>query len=423
MSTRSAKAAATTPLSEVELAILSKQLEDKEKRIHEEARQVEKERSKMEQTQREHDELLIELEAMRRERVPKPSTSRTPEPQPQIDPITMPIENNASLSYTLKEAVNMIPNFNSTAASLLTFTRACRRARELIPRHAERTFVKIVITRLRGRAATAVEDDDINSVTELCNRLKDVFGPRRTVDHYRGEMSNIFMGQHEHMLDFISRVKDLREAIVDCDRGLPNVADIDDLTVNSFINGLIPRLRSDLRDCYDRPLPRVFDEAISLYKQYELDKSRYGSTNEPRRNPYTENRDRNSDRREYRSDHAARYNPPIQRGAWRDEPPKREFVPPKREYNRPAQPNNYSHQNHYSRPNTEQKPRREEQTERNNRVCNYCKTPGHDIHECRKREYNNKQRDSGNGQNLPSPQNQRREANNMVHTVTSPASE
>lgn len=133
MSTRAAEASANTPLTEVELAILSKQLEDKEKRIHEEARQVEKERSEMKQAQRKHDELLAEVEAMRQERVPKPSTSRTPEPQPRLDPVSMPIEHNASLGYTLKEAVNMRPNFNGTAASSLRWRPACIRMGYLNP--------------------------------------------------------------------------------------------------------------------------------------------------------------------------------------------------------------------------------------------------------------------------------------------------
>ena len=81
------------------------------------------------------------------------------------------------------------------------------------------------------------------------------------------------MKPNEHVLDFIGRVKDLRDAIIDCNRQSPDIANVDDLTANSFINGLNPTLRVEVRPFKGYPLSRVFDEAIRAHKQAEIDKN------------------------------------------------------------------------------------------------------------------------------------------------------
>ncbi|KOC71220.1 hypothetical protein WH47_06142 [Habropoda laboriosa] len=83
------------------------------------------------------------------------------------------------------------------------------------------------------------------------------------------------MKANEHILDYISRVKDLREAIIDCNRHHTDLSEIESLTINSFINGLTREIRMELRSMRDRPANVVFDEAISAFKQLELDKIRY----------------------------------------------------------------------------------------------------------------------------------------------------
>ncbi|KOC71215.1 hypothetical protein WH47_06137 [Habropoda laboriosa] len=164
-------------------------------------------------------------------------------------------------SFTLKEALATIPTFNGTE-SVLTFTRACTRARDLVPPSAEATLTRLITTHLRGRAATAVEDERYINIADLCTRLKKVFGPQKTVDHYRGDMANIYMREEEHILDYIARVKDIRNAIIDCDAS--TIAEIDNLTVDCFTRGIIPQLRSGLRPLLRSTLSQVFDEAIEL---------------------------------------------------------------------------------------------------------------------------------------------------------------
>ena len=53
-----------------------------------------------------------------------------------------------------------------------------------------------------------------------------------------GDLAHIYMRNGEHILDYIGSVKDLRSAILDCDRDLVDIREVDDLTAKRFIKGL-----------------------------------------------------------------------------------------------------------------------------------------------------------------------------------------
>lgn len=136
------------------------------------------------------------------------------------DPI--PTRNGTPPSPTPKvsfrDATDSVLPFDRYNVPLSQFTRACRRAREVIPPSSERNLTKLLINKLRGRAYYAVEDEPCNTVTELIDLLTGAFGFLKTLDQYRGELSTIYMGATEHVIDYISRVKDLRTNILDMER-------------------------------------------------------------------------------------------------------------------------------------------------------------------------------------------------------------
>lgn len=417
--TRSSKSSET--LTEHELRALQKQLSDRERRLREESDALDRERQAFDTRNVEKERLREELETMRREL--ETIRSETPANFHATPQNSLP--SNEPWEYTLKEAASTIPPFDGQNMSVLQFARACRRAREILPESAERTLARLIVTKLRGRAATAIEDEPISNVTSLCNRLKEVFGPNRSVDHYRGEMANIYMGSNEHILDYISRVKDLRDAILDCSRSPAPISEINALTVNSFIDGLTPLLRPDLRPYRDYPLSRTFDEAIRAFKQAELDRKRYDRT-ETRHVRFNENRDGFPERRPvspprrpvtpppatWRAQSPYRYgdqtprNPPRTREEYR-------YRPDPREQDR-RDPARYRTEN-YERNST---PRTYNNSNRSNTpspVCSYCQYPGHDVHQCRKRAYANAQ-PSGNGR-IPPPNADRRREEGLTRPV------
>lgn len=93
-----------------------------------------------------------------------------------------------------------------------------RPSKEIIPPNSERNFTRLLINKLRERAYSAIEDEPCDTVTQLADLLNGAFGTPKTIDQFRGELSIIYIKDNEHMLDYISRVKDLRTSILYAER-------------------------------------------------------------------------------------------------------------------------------------------------------------------------------------------------------------
>ena len=46
------------------------------------------------------------------------------------------------------------------------------------------------------------------------------------IDEIKGDLAHIYMRNGEHILEYISRVKDLSSAILDCDRDLVDTREV-----------------------------------------------------------------------------------------------------------------------------------------------------------------------------------------------------
>nr|XP_012150915.1 PREDICTED: uncharacterized protein LOC105663835 isoform X2 [Megachile rotundata]XP_012150916.1 PREDICTED: uncharacterized protein LOC105663835 isoform X3 [Megachile rotundata] len=341
----------TEQISEDEVAIIQKQQIEKEKRLREETRKLDDERRELEQARRQNEALLAKIRGAEKDQGAIPKKMDIPEELPARMEVPSVAVGGESVSYTLSEAVKMVPAFNGTTPTLLTFTRTRKRA-------------------------AAVEDEEADTVAELCNLLKDIFGPQRTIDYYRDELANAYMKSGEHILDFITRVKDLRDAILDCDRSIPDVDEINDFVKNCFIDGLMSPLRLEVKQVASQPLKCVFREAISVFKRLELEKSRLGRTETRRVN--FERRDQTPEWRE------RRLSSPPHRDSWRS--------------TSPALSRNYQSDRGFTR-----YLRRDDRRDppRSEKFCRFCNIPGHDLHECRRRQYSERMRNSGNERALP----------------------
>lgn len=182
----------------------------------------------------------------------------------------------------LKEIVDTIPQFNGHNISVLQFTRACKRALEMLPAPVspdlEANLVRLIRMKLQGHAYLVVEDETILTVESLRDLLKTTFMPNRTVNYYRGALANLHKKSDEHVLDYISRTKDLRQAIMEEEMKVRKEyfseiekCRIDDEALESFINGLPPEYRLPLRmeDC--TILTEAFGALIRINQQHERD--------------------------------------------------------------------------------------------------------------------------------------------------------
>ncbi|EZA57386.1 hypothetical protein X777_02649 [Ooceraea biroi] len=474
---------ASKPLSEAEIEELQSQLRNKEKQLREQAAALESQQNEFE-TQKdaaEHDlreirtslenkelelrerdarnnkdpaeETLRENAELKRELARLRATALTePLPlsqQPTVanpthywnTPAMFPSQDSwaeppAPRVY-FREILETVPHFDGYNVTVTQFTRACRRAKETVPASSERSLTRMLVNKLRGRAYSAVEGVPCDTIAQLADLLNRVFGEKKTVRQYHGDLSYTYWKTNEHIFDYIDRVKDLHSCILDEERrqrgDLTNdkVAEIDAEVAEAFCKGLPPEFRMQLsNEHYVRPL-RAYSRAIDLAKQREIDKERF----EPRRNeripeghripfdnrPITyATRDRLN---EYRrnSDHDRRI-------------PQRENTPVydrtgpivnKYRDNRPrGDTNRYGNEQlRRDRPET-----RQETPIPERKWCRYCKNAGHEIEECRKRQYNNAQRESGNAaRHSGNPDETRagpsREPNRPIRTIATEAIE
>lgn len=362
-------------------------------------------------------------------------------------------ENNVP-KLTFREALETVPYFDGYNMSVSSFARACRRAQEVMPASSERNLTRLLINRLRGRAQAAVEDEPCGNITQLIDLLTNAFGSQKTINQYRGELSIIHIRKGEHILDYISRVKDLRSAIVDSERRergrlmSTQLADIDSLTARSFCEGLPLEYRLQFQTvCYNQPF-EAFSTAKIIARRLELDKARFEGPNKvrpwadvhpvnpvgppqaqstphrpaasrdhynrrDRYHPELNDREIRPFNQRYRVNHDTYRAPPAMnyprdQGYPRDngnyqnrrapETPRERYYP--KEYdnqrNRPVSdrrtpdppPTYDSGRNIYR---GDQGPRTNVHANQREieRWCRYCKTDGHVIEDCRKRQYNN----------------------------------
>lgn len=288
---------------------------------------------------------------------------------------------HCTLQVTLKDAVETVPYFDGHNMPILQFARACRRARDMIPSKFEPPLTCLLRNRLRKHAYLVVEDYSFKTVDAFISRLKTVFSPAKTSDHFRGELANIVIGRNEHILEYISRVKDLKFAITDEDADYyqnSNTAayEIDRLALRSFLDGLPPTMRSQMDPTTLTTLDEAFDRAVRVTKLIERDRKRFaeeGATIERDRNRFTEERaPRTRCQLCNREGHDARSCrvPPNTRAPER---------PTMRGFDQPLPGRGYNQPRHAE-----------------TRTCNYCGITGHLAIDCRKKMRN--QEMSGNAE-------------------------
>lgn len=305
-------------------------------------------------------EMRREIETLKRERTlpsRQPTTFRQMGPSNTLGDETAP-------RVSFKEAIETVPRFDGYNMPLAQFARACRRALETVPPFSERNLTRLLMNKLDGRAYYAVEDEPCDTITQLLDLLSGAFGAPKTIDQYRGELSTVYMRPFEHMLDYIIRVKDLRSSILDEERrirgslGNSITADVDNLTARSFCDGLPLEYRLQFRTEHHCNPFAAFSHAKVLAKRMELDRKRY----EPRR----------------------RADPPQPKtGVHPIGSPQAQSTPAKS----PAT---------ITAPGTNSSSPSPEPSGATPKICKYCKYKGHVIEECRKLQFHNSRNFSGN---------------------------
>jgi len=440
MSTRSKSGAESVgSAKEAELQLIEQKVREKEARLLEQELQLRRQCEELEHARKRIESERHELNAREDELAVREReiSKKWSEPSEVIEVNMPPPDPSHGMSYmysvsapanrgdprdtmqpvskvSFREATEIIPHFDGYNVPLLQFTRACRRAREIVPPYSERTLTKLVMAKLRGRAYYAVEDEPCDSITQLIDLLTKTFGPRKTIDQYRGELSNEYLKPHEHIVDYISRVKDLRTSILDTERRTKGrldprfVSEIDALTAKSFCAGLPLEYRQQLKPETRQDYAEAFAFAKDFARELETDRQRFDPRARENRNSEYYRSDRIgsplAQSTPRRPDYRSRQNNPRSNYARDDREPRlnayryetqRRPDPPRENF---ASRTN----NRENRVNTDEPQRNPGNNNNNNKFCRYCKNPGHELDECRKRQYNNARRNESGNANSPS---------------------
>lgn len=266
----------------------------------------------------------------------------------------------------LKDVADSIPKFDGHKISIFQFSKMCERALRLIPPDQELFLVQLIIGKLQGHAYTAVDGSEFFTVNTLMRRLKDVFGPNKSLDQYRGELANTYMKYNESIFDYIERIKDLRTAIIDAEIAFQGymseiiAEQVDRTVLTSFINGLPSDLLIRVKLEGYETLDDAFMKTIQIKKAMEVEalRQRPSFPNRPSLPPRA---DTSYLRPKLSPETSNNFTPRsiLQRPKQPSEIP---FIKPLI----PGQPG----------PNRPSPP-----------VCHYCKLPGHFIADCQKLAY------------------------------------
>lgn len=262
---------------------------------------------------------------------------------------------NTKLEMDLNILLKFIKPYDGDREKLNSFLINCNNAYDLANESQKPVLFKFILCQLQGKAEVACSIKNFSSWDQLKEFLKTQFSERKHYSHLLTDLQESKQGLQESVGQFSLRVEtylsQLLTEITLSDTKVKEVpgrvAAMEDLALHHFMMGLLPRISNIVR-CRS---PKNLNEAINLAVSEErIQQSIYKrNTNE---NQNTRPRQQN-----FNNSNPHRSN---------------QYIPNRAPQRQPQQTTN--------NPSQSQQPAL---------FCRYCKTPGHDISVCRKREYNN----------------------------------
>lgn len=253
--------------------------------------------------------------------------------------------------------LKFIKPYDGSRETLNSFIINCNNAYELATTSQKPIIFKYILCQLHGKAEVACSIKEFQNWEQLKEFLKTQFSERKHYSHLLMELQESKQLPNENTSKFALKIEThlsqlLTEITLNNSKAkeLPGrIAAMEELALHHFLVGLQPRISNIVR-CKS---PKTLNEAIN----YAVSEERIQETLY-KRNAHTDYKPR------------TRPNPTFPNPITRQPTPSRpsDF---QRQYFRPREPV----------------------------ICRYCKFPGHSIEQCRKREFNNRLKNSNN---LPS---------------------
>lgn len=321
------------------------------------------------------------------------SSSSNSKPQLNIKPdtelLTMPLGGTQIVS--LKDAVEVVHKFDGTNIPVYQFIDSCEEALLMLPQNAEQNLVRLIRTKITGEAKRSIQGIKFENLTTLTTYLKELYCPAKTVNQARRELGTLVQKQNEDVIKYINRVREIGNQIIETikSHNEGTVKDEEKLSteqecIESFLDGLKPEIQVKMKSTYTT-LTSAGADAIKIDRKQtainELRKTQQADKPAPRReNVAVINKDAVACQICKRPGHIASV-------CWY------RLATPSQDRDRgpAAYPNNKQQRTHTNS---------DKGSDPQEKFCRYCKKAGHLIDTCRKREFNNKQKNQENSNSL-----------------------
>lgn len=279
---------------------------------------------------------------------------------------------NVKLEMDLNTLLKFIKPYDGEREKLNSFIVNCNNAYELATDTQRPVLFKYILCQLQGKAEIACSIKNFTTWDQLKEFLKTQFSERKHYSYLLTDLQEIKQGIQETVSEFALKVETaLSKLLMEISLSdtkvkevAGRVASMEDLALHHFLMGLLPRLSNIVR-CRS---PKNLNEAINLaISEERIQQTMYRKNNnlngsKPRpiiQNPnYNNNYSNNARQNQFMAN----------RG--------------------PQRP--MANSNNFQRPmSTSNNFQPGPSGSGSAPICRYCKTPGHDISVCRKREYNN----------------------------------
>lgn len=310
---------------------------------------------------------------------------------------------------SLRDALDTIPRFDGRNISVFQFSKCCRRARDMLSPDCERDLVTAIIARLERDAMTAIGNRRMDTVEDLIEQLKKMLSPAKDASSYRTELCKLYMRHENDLLNYASRVRDLKEAIFDEEIKDPyfliddhSLGRLDREAMNSFKQGLMPEIINRMGDTQFNDLEEMIEKANEINNALKQEKIRRGQFNNQHNNrnngrnsndsgnsnsdgrntnswpsPNRVNNDNRNNANGYNNGSSWKANPNYQRNNnGRNTNGNRD----NRINNNKSGNQNYQGYSNSRNYNTQFNNRDRNNT---NKFCEFCQIPGHEINQCR----------------------------------------
>lgn len=280
------------------------------------------------------------------EQVASETVAKSPVGSPRITRRTAAALAMAELELNI--LFKFIKSYDGSRETLNSFLVNCDNAFDLATESQRPILFKFILSQLNGKAEVACSIKEFTSWEQLKEFLKTQFSERKHYSHLLTDLQESRQGPQDNVSQYALRMETyLSQLLTEISlsntkvKELPGrTAAMEDLALHHFLMGLHPRISNIVR-CKS---PKTLNEAIN----FAISEERIQQTLYKR--PQTDQRSVNNNNNKFKAG------------------------PSKHNFNASS---------------SSQKPFNPAPQGASNVFCRYCKTPGHDISVCRKREYNN----------------------------------